>query len=319
MKYQISILIPARNEMWLSRTVQDILEHKEGATEIIVGLDGQWADPPLPIHKDVSVVYYNKSLGQRALTNQLAKISQAKYVIKVDAHCKFDQGFDVKMWQAFKETGDNVAMFPIMKNLHIFDWVCKNGHRRYQGPSGPCKECGEPTEMDVLWREKPSPNSTAFCFDSEPHFQYDSRWKKMQEEKGGDLTESMSLQGSFFMCTREKYWELNLGDESFGSWGSQGIQTACSFWLSGGRVICNHRTWYAHLFRTQGSDFSFPYPQSNTKVQAAKALAKNKLYENNWPHQIHPSSWLIERFSPPGWSPEAVKDLKENEKPLNNH
>jgi hypothetical protein len=313
---KLSILIPSRNETFLKNTVNDLLIHKSPDTEIIVGLDGQWSDPPLPMHKDLTVVYYNKSIGQRAMTNQLARLSRAKYLIKVDAHCAFDQDFDTKL---MADMQDNWTVVPVMKNLHVFDWVCKNGHRRYQGPSGPCKMCGEPTEKDVVWVPKKSPNSIAYCFDSEPHFQYDGRWKKLQEGKG-DLTETMSIQGSFFMCTREKYWELGLCDEAFGSWGSQGIEVACKTWLSGGRVICNHKTFYGHLFRTQGGDFSFPYPQSNTKIQAAKSYARDLFFNNKWDKAIHPLSWLVEKFSPvPGWTEEDLKKLKKLEAPtLNN-
>ena len=46
--YDLSILIPARNEMFLARTIEDILTNIEGNTEIIAILDGCWADPPIP-------------------------------------------------------------------------------------------------------------------------------------------------------------------------------------------------------------------------------------------------------------------------------
>lgn len=42
----ISILIPARNEMFLARTIEDILANIEADTEVIVVLDGQWALVP---------------------------------------------------------------------------------------------------------------------------------------------------------------------------------------------------------------------------------------------------------------------------------
>ena len=71
----ISILIPSRNEMWLVKTIEDILQHIEADTEIIVGLDGQWSDPGIPYNERVSVVYYPESIGQRAMTNQLARLS----------------------------------------------------------------------------------------------------------------------------------------------------------------------------------------------------------------------------------------------------
>ena len=121
----ISICIPARNEMFLSRTVQDILEKKRANTEIIVGLDGQWAEPPIEQHKDVNVIYVPEAIGQRAMTNMCAKMARGKYIIKVDAHCAFDEGFDVKMLEGFKQSGDNVVMVPVMRNLHAFNWKCK--------------------------------------------------------------------------------------------------------------------------------------------------------------------------------------------------
>jgi hypothetical protein len=218
--------------------------------------------------------------------------------MKVDAHCAFDKGFDVKM---MADMQDDWTMAPLMRNLHAFDWVCSNGHRRYQGPSGPCTTCKEPTTMDVVWIAKEHPQSTSYCFDSEPHFQYFAQFNKRPEGQG-DLTESMSLQGSCFMCTREKFWELELCDESFGSWGSQGIEVACKTWLSGGKVMINHKTWYAHMFRTQGGDFSFPYPMSGKQQEAAKQKARQLFFGNKWPKQKHALSWLVKRFWPvPGW------------------
>jgi glycosyltransferase involved in cell wall biosynthesis len=311
-KYDLSILIPSRNEEWLSRTIDDIIAHKEGNTEIIVGLDGKWADPSIPDHPDVRLVYFPESIGQRAATNQCARLSSSKYVMKVDAHTAWDQGFDVKMMDAFKALpdGDSVTMVPVMRNLHVFNWICPAGHARYQGPSGPCQTdgCGKPTTKDVVWIPKLSPQSKSYCFDETPHFNYFGAFNKRPEGKPDDmgLTETMSLQGSCFMSTRAKYWELDMGNEAFGSWGSQGIQIACSTWLSGGRVLVNHKTWYAHLFRTAGGDFSFPYPQSGRNVQKAKELAGKILSENKWPKQILPLSWLLDRFWPvPGWSDEA--------------
>lgn len=318
-KYKLSILIPARSEEWLARTVQDILEHKNEETEIIVGLDGQWADPGIEDHDDVTLVYYPESIGQRQITNQLCKLSNAKYIVKTDAHTAFDQDFDRKMFEAFKETGDNVVMVPIMRNLHVFDLVCEDGHRRYQSPNGPCKECEKETKKEVMWIPKKSPQSKSYSFDAEPHFQYFADWCKREPfkkdlEKNG-LTETMSLQGSFFMMTREKYYELEIDNEEWGSWGSQGLQVAISSWLSGGRVIVNHKTWYAHCFRTQGGDFGFPYPQSGKQVSHAKRYARKTFFENRWPKAIRPLSWLVEKFWPVTyWKDEELVKLKEKEK-----
>ena len=125
----------------------------------------------------------------------------------------------------------------------------------------------------------------------------------------------MSLQGSCFVATREKYWELKLCDEELGNWGNQGIEVACKTWLSGGRVLVNHSTWYAHMFRTQGGDFGFPYAQSGRAVAKTKQNTWDFLLNGNWDKQIHPVSWLVEKFWPVnGWSEDALRHLKNKEK-----
>ena len=264
---KLSILIPSRNEIFLKNTVDDILKNIEDDTEIIVVLDGAWADPAIPQHERVTVLYLPVAVGQRAATNIACNLAKGKCVMKIDAHCSFDKGFDRKMLEAFKKTGDNVTMVPIMRNLWAFDWKCyKCGWKKYQGPTPEkCPDCGRTHRIHrkMMWKGKERPQSKSYCFDSSPHFQYFNaytkrdEYKKMLAETG--FTETMSLQGSCFMLTKEKYLELNICDELLGSWGNQGIEVACKTWLTGGRVLVNHDTWYAHLFRTQGGDFSCPY------------------------------------------------------------
>lgn len=299
-EYDLSILIPARNEMFISNTVKDIMRNKRGRTQVIVGLDGQWAEPGIEDDRDVTVVYVPESIGQRAMTNLLCKMSKAKYVAKCDAHCSFAPGFDVELMQAM-EGHDDWTIVPTMKNLHAFDWVCEEGHRRYQGPSGPCDKCGEPTTRDVVWIAKESPKSNSYRFDKDMHFQYFNEFSKRPEGQG-DITPSMSLQGSFFMLTRAKYWELNICDEEHGSWGQQGVEVACKTWLSGGQVMVDKKTWYAHMFRTQGGDFGFPYPISGKQVDHARKYSRDLWMGNKWPLAKHDLQWLIDKFAPvPGW------------------
>jgi hypothetical protein len=156
-----------------------------------------------------------------------------------------------------------------------------------------------------VWYPKPNPASTSYRFDTELHFQYfndHKRSNKYRREKKKGWNETMSLQGSCFMLTREKYWELDICEETFGSWGAQGTEVACKTWLSGGRCVCIHSTWYAHLFRTQGGDFSFPYEQDNHQVAEARRYSQRLFLDNAWPKQIRPLSWLVDRFQPvTGW------------------
>ena len=123
----LSVLIPARNEQFLNNTVDDVLAHSEADTEVIVVLDGQWPVDPMPDNERVVLVHLSESIGQRAATNMAARISQARYVMKLDAHCSVGQGFDRIM---LEDMQPDWTMVPMMYNLHAFDWVCANGHRR---------------------------------------------------------------------------------------------------------------------------------------------------------------------------------------------
>jgi hypothetical protein len=321
----LTILIPARNEMFLSQTIQDILKNIEADTEVTAVLDGEWANPPVPVDPRVNIIYLHKAIGQRAATNLAARISNAKYLMKVDAHCSFDKGFDRKMIEGFKKVGDNVVMVPVMRNLWAFDWKClKCGKRWYQGPTPTeCREVnfrgngvkcdGKKFKRKIVWIGKSNPQSVSYCFDAEPHFQYFNEYKsraeyRQQLETG--FTETMSLQGSCFMSTREKFWDWELSDERLGNWGNQGIEVALACWLSGGRVLVNHNTWYAHMFRTQGGDFGFPWQASGRDTKKTKNAVVDKYWNFKHPKQIYSVKWLLEKFWPvPGWKEEALTKL----------
>jgi glycosyltransferase involved in cell wall biosynthesis len=326
-KYDLSILIPARNEEWLSQTVKGILENKRGNTEVLVGLDGAWANPGIPDHPDVTIIYYPEAIGQRAMTNQLCKLSKAKWVMKCDAHVAFDEGFDVKL---LEDAGENQTVIPALYNLHVFNWKCKKcGNEWYMGPQpSQCQlantdgnrpehinpNCdGTEFEKVLVFKPRLHKRSEFYRFDITLHFQYHGD-RKSHPEAQGEIAETMSAQGSCFMLTREKYWQLNICDEEFGSWGQQGVEVACKTWLSGGQLVTNKKTWYSHMFRTQ-KGFAFPYVLNEKQVQRAREYSRDLFIENNWPLQIRPLSWLIEKFKPlPDWhdpdNAEAVKLLE---------
>lgn len=313
------------------QTVEDILRNKRGKTEILIGLDGYWPDPGIPDHEDVVVVHYPESIGQRGMQNRLAQVSRAKYVAKTDAHCAFDEGFDVKLMASME---DDMTIVPKMYNLHVFNWRCKScGMEWYQGPQPTA--CRNETCESISWTAdnnsnyatnfekkivfhprsdgclngqcrggRPNPRSGSYRFNKNLQFKYFPELGAKTPQKG--MQETMSLQGSFFMSTREKYWELGLCDESWGSWGQQGSEVAIKTWLSGGRVMCNHDTWYSHLFRTQ-QGFSFPYPHSGRSQQRAREISQEIFLKDKWDKAKLPLSWLLKKF----WF--ALKDVQDPE------
>lgn len=259
----LSILIPARNEEWLQRTIKDIEDHKEGDTEIL------WEEDTEP-------------MGQRALTNKLARQSKAKYVMKVDAHCSFSQGFDVKMME---DIDDRTIMAPSMMNLHAYDWNCPEHMRNYQGP-----KCCDKAEKIEVWQPKYKPILSNYEFTKDLIFNFSPK----QDES--DITETMCLQGSAWMVSREMYFDLNLCDEEFGSWGQQGVELGCKGWLSGGRAVTTRKAYYAHLFRKEEE---FPYQRDMKQVDHAHQYSKDLFIKNNWDKAQYDFMWLIDKFNYP--------------------
>lgn len=320
--YDLSVLIPARNEMFLARTVEDVLAQARAKTEVIVILDGAPADPPVTPHPDVVIVELSESIGQRAATNLAARISNATYVMKLDAHCALDEGFDRKLIDADLEIGrPDLTQIPAQYNLHAFNWQCANcGVQIYQGQTPrECASCQStaPQERVLVWeRRKRRPKGTQeggsegsgsfvrtefWRFDHTLHFQYDNAQGKKPESQG-ELADVMSSIGACWFMRRARFSEIGGFDERHGSWGQYGTELACKTWLSGGRQIVNKRTWYAHLFRTQGGDFSFPYALSGKQVDRARQHSRDMWYNNTWEGQIYPLSWMIEKFAPiVGW------------------
>ncbi len=303
MNYKLSFLVPSLNEEFLPQTVEDILKNTSDQSEVIVVLDGWFIE--LPSHPRLRVIHNEIPKGQRAATNQAARLSNAHYLCKIDAHCSLDKDWDLKMFEAFEKTGDNVTMVSVMRNLHVFDWVCSCGFSHYQDKGDVCPKCQGKMEKDIKWIAKEKPQSTSYRFDTTLHFNYFNDHKKSEKYKKEletGITETMSLQGSLFMLTREKYWELNICDEEFGSWGAQGTEVACKTWLSGGKCIVNHKTWYSHLFRTKSGVFGFPYKQDEKQIEHARQRSRELFLDNTWDKQIYPLSWLVDKFQPvPSW------------------
>ncbi len=307
----LSILIPSRNEMFLAKTIENILENIQGNTEIIVVCDGNWPDPQVPDNPKVTMIYHPEAIGQRAATNEAAKLSRAKFIMKADAHCSFDKGFDVKL---MVDCEYDWTIVPRMYNLHAFDWKCKKcGDMRYQGPTPTsCPKCDNKTEFErvIFWKEKHNPESDFFRFDKELHFQYWREFKKRPEGQP-DLAPTMSLLGACWFMHRKRFWDLDGCDEETGSWGQQGTEVACKTWLSGGKLLVNKKTWFSHMFRTQGLDFGFPYP--NPGIKTARKRSHHLWIGNNWEKQIYPLSWLLDKFKPiPDWhDPLGTEILKQ--------
>jgi len=276
----LSILIPARNEVFLQKTVSDLLTKAEGNIEVIVILDGYWPTPQLIDDDRLKIIHRGKSMGMRAAINAGAAIAKGKFLMKTDAHCMFAKGYDTVL---ATNCEDNWVVVPRRYALNPEKW------ERIDNPKYPIDYMYLSNDLHgVVWTEKNKDPILA---------------KKL-------IDETMSNQGSVWFMTKEYFSDLELMDESaYGIFWNEFQEIGLKCWLSVGRVMVNKKTWYAHWHKT--SDYGRGYSLgSSEQPKALATVAKWKT--KGWHKQTLPLTWLIERFWPvPGWTPELVENLKK--------
>src|SRR3990167_3767351 len=185
---RISILIPSRSEVYLQQTVDDVFKHAEGEIEILIGMDGGGSDLSFdkPLHEvkpHTNVILSTEPIGQRMMMNVLAKKATGDYLMKLDSHISLSQGFDVAM---LKDIESDSVLVPALGKLNVNNWTIP-----------------------------PSPLNSNFVLNTNLEFHYAPNIPEL-------VHETMTIQGSGFMVSREHSWIWNLCDEAFGSWGSLG-------------------------------------------------------------------------------------------------
>lgn len=279
---KLSVIIPARNEEFLQKTIECVLDAAEEDIEVIAVCDGYWPEPQVKDHKDVVVLHYTESVGQRAAINRGAKIATGKYMMKLDAHCSVAPGFDkVLKEDCYYEW----TMVPRMHNLDITTFTRKPNKRTdYMYISGP-------------EHEKP--------FRAMYYGHYGGAvTKKIKSDKVID--ETMACMGPGWFMWLDRFWELGGCDENHGGWGQQGVEVSCKAWLSGGALMINKKTWFAHWFRgggvPEGFKSGFPYKISGRQVDKARKYSRDLWLNNKWEKQTRTIQWLANKFQAPTWN-----------------
>jgi glycosyltransferase involved in cell wall biosynthesis len=289
----LSILIPSRNERFLQPTIDDLLKNARGEIEIIVFLDHILA----PVREDprVIVVHSPNPVGMRGAINGAVAKAKGEWLMKIDAHCMVSEGFDVELVNSCKF---NWVMIPRRKRLDADNWCIQ----QVEGKKG---------------QFKPDVDYEYLCF---PGNEKDwggpglhgNQWNTRSVERLNDpqymIDEDMSFQGSCWFMHRDYFQFLDLmDDKNYGVFTNEAQEIGLKCWLSGGKVMVNKNTWYAHLHK--GKTHGRGYHLSMHEINKGMAFV-NKWITNStgWEKQTLPFEWLIEHFWPvPSW-PEDWKE-----------
>jgi glycosyltransferase involved in cell wall biosynthesis len=212
MEHMISIIIPSRNEQYLDRTIIDIQENAGGVIEIIAIMEGYRTEPI----NGVKYIYNEEAKGMRTAINQGVAAATGEYIMKCDAHCSFDKGFDIKLVEAHQP---NWVQVPRRKRLDPKKWEPKDD-----------------LDIDYMYLH----NYKGFK---------DNNKNRDQELKNVLIDDTEIFQGSCYFMTKEYFNKLGLLDDiNFGKMGSESLEIVTKCKHDGGRIVVNKNTWYAHAY-----------------------------------------------------------------------
>ena len=270
----LSIIIPSRNEIFLNKTLEDIKQKAKGDIEIIVILDGYWEKPV----DGVRYLHRGRARGMRNGINSAVALSEGDYLMKLDAHCMLDEGFDVKL---LADIEDNWVVVPRRKRLDAENWTIQ--------------DVGKP-DVDYEYPTNPKTDDM-----------HGRAWNERAIERKDILIDDCpTFQGSCWVMKKDYFYQLELMDEkTYGMFFNEAQELSFKSWLSGGRVMVNKKTWYAHLHK--GSKYGRGYAIGRNQRPIASEAMKKWVRNEGWHKQTIDFSALVEYFKFPDWDIEDTK------------
>lgn len=303
----ISVIIPSRSDQYLQKTVDDLLSKAKGEIEVIVVFDGIWPNPMLKDDKRVRIIHHgtqHDNRGMRASINAGMALARGEYVCKADEHVMMDDGWDEKL---IADCGDKDVVVP----------------RRYRLDADAWKLTTE-TEND----KRPPVDYMSIAYPFETPFDRKSGLyggvidtQRTEDHKDILIDETFSMQGSFYFM-KKSYWDElfpnGLDDENYGKFNHEAQEIHFRAQLSGGRLMVNKKTFYAHLHKgKKGKGYGFSreqYQQHERDKEKARRYCLNYWLNNRWEGRIHDFKWLIDKFNPPGWPKDWEMRIHEDAK-----
>ena len=300
MSKKITVIIPARNELFLSQTLKDILKNFRGDYEVIAVLDGYWMKPE-EIVEDPHITYlhFGEARGMRNGINMAAQMATGDYLLKCDAHVMFDEGFDLKLLEGIPS-----YIGKLEDAASPDQWIVIPRRKRLDADLWQIQDVGKP---DVDYEALSSPADDGVK---------GNVWTQRIIERLGkpeyDIDENLSFQGSCWFMPKSHYLN-NLGgmkEEGYGTFVREAQEIGLKTWLGGGKIYVNKKTWYAHLHK--GKKFGRMYFLNSKEIDAGNKYCDDFWFNNRWAGAKFDLAWLIQRFMPvPSWTPELIEQVNK--------
>ena len=273
----LTIVIPSKNEVFLRKTILDVLKKATGEIEVLPVLDG-YEPPKTELVTDPRVRYIRlpaQPYSQKRHGINLA-ISQAKgnYVMSLDAHCMMAKGFDE---QLAKDHQPKWVQIPRRNRLDAIKWSLQ-----------PQSDSRPPIDYEYIM-------FPPLVKDHALHgFKWDERTLKNWDIP---IDDTIQFQGSCWFMTKRWFKKMGFMQvEGYTGWGQEAEEISMTTWKNGGRVVTNKNPWYAHLHK--GPVHGRMYHLSREENRRSYAYSYNKWLVENKDFCIS----IIEKFPlMPGW------------------
>ena len=284
---RVSIIIPSRNERFLTQTIEGILASAAGDIEVLAHID---ENPPDRVVDDkrVKYIYAERPAGMRGGIQACVKASTGQYLLKTDGHCLYMPGFDTALTADMQ---DNWIVIPRRYSLDAEHWTIEQTNHKIR---------------DYHYLCYPSPNK------DHDHGMHGVEWPQRRQERADskyDIDDTPSFQGSCWFMKREWFTDFLDGMPSlnYGVFAQEPQQIGNATWLGGGEIKVNKKVWYAHLHK--GKQYGRMYKISQTEIINGHDWSAWYWMNNSWEKQIYPISWLIKKFWPmPTWDARWTED-----------
>jgi len=254
---KLSVIIPSYKDPLLHKTIDSLLENSAlgDQLEIIPVLDAYWPVTPIKSDKRIKIVHLGSNRGMRGAINAGMAVAKGEFVMRLDEHCCFGNGYDKIMTDACEP---NQIMTARRYFLDPTTWTIMDiPYLDYE-------------KLVIMKDEKGNPVKFA-----------GQRWRSRDAARKEIMVdETTAMQGSMWIMPL-KWWNDIIGElqtEGYGPTYQDSTEVTMKTWQAGGKLMLNKNTWYAHKHR------SFP----RTHQEGSPENRSNR--EASWKYSL--DTWL---------------------------
>lgn len=239
---KLSVIIPSYKDPLSMKTIADLLAKSElgDQLEIIDVWDGYY--PSFEIIQDprVRYVHLGKNRGMRGAINAGIDVARGEFLMRVDEHQMFGQGYDKILTESCQPnwimTARRFFLDPVkweVMDLPPVDYMdLKISGGKFSGITKP----GDDTQM---------------------------------------IQESRAMQGSMWVMPH-KWWDEVIGElqtEGYGPLIQDSHEMVFKTWKAGGKLMVNKNTWHAHKHRSFARTHNNGTPENPANQEAGYKYA----------------------------------------------